>query len=187
MLTEAARQSQEVAKYWIDQGQKAAAYVYEKSQNVARDLGNFSAGIKNRFFGSDASYRAEKAAFALKNLKIRLAKETDAAKRAIIQKQISTVENCMKDVMKCAQDTLMSIYDFANTAVDMADDFCDHRIVDMGNVGFEGPTNCDLARYGLNAGGFLSRGAGWALTGFGAMFATTGVGAPIGAGLIGAG
>jgi hypothetical protein len=48
-------------------------------------------------------------------------------------------------------------------------------------------TNCDVAVYGLDGLGLFSRGAGLAITAFGGLFAVTGAGAPIGAGLVGAG
>jgi hypothetical protein len=55
---------------------------------------------------------------------------------------------------------LTNIYEFANTATDMADDFCDHQIISVSGMG---PTNCDLAAYGLDGLGYMSRGAGMAM------------------------
>jgi hypothetical protein len=42
----------------------------------------------------------------------------------------------------------------------MADDFCDHQIISVSGMG---PTNCDLAAYGLDGLGYMSRGAGMAM------------------------
>jgi len=50
-----------------------------------------------------------------------------------------------------------------------------------------GASNCDLAAYGLDGLGKMSKGAGLAMQGMGQMFAITGVGAPVGAALIGSG
>lgn len=76
---------------------------------------------------------------------------------------------------------MLEIYDWANNAVDVADDFCDNQ-----PAGF-GPTNCELAQFGLTVTGHLSTSAGGFLGTVGTMVGATGVGAPIGAALIGAG
>jgi len=84
------------------------------------------------------------------------------------------------------------IYEAANMIVDIVDDFCDYQIlnIDVGlgalGLGF-GPSNCDLISYGLHGSGFLANGAGALLIGVGGLVGVTGIGAPIGLGLIGIG
>ena len=63
---------------------------------------SLASSARGKFFGPDEEYRKGKARFALKNLRIKLAKEKDPAKRAVLEEKIRKNENCLKDMMKCA-------------------------------------------------------------------------------------